>query len=116
MARSNLDKLMNLLAAIRTRDTKKALELTDLQFIQHAPDIADGVEGLKQYIVDSPPNRLQMSAVRVIEDGPFVVAQLKSEDSGENSFAVFDFREVWSRNSGYSRLRMPRPIRADTRS
>ena len=92
MLSGNLDKLMSLLAAIRTRDAKKALELIDPQFIQHSPDIADGVEGLKQYIVDSSQNRLQMSVVRVIEDGPFVVAQLKSEDSGENMFAVFRFQ------------------------
>ena len=93
MAESNLETVLSVLAATRARDADTALQYVDPKFIQHFPYMADGVEGLRQYILDSPSDDLRLSVVRIIEDGPIVVAQLRSETSGEHMFTVYRFQE-----------------------
>jgi predicted SnoaL-like aldol condensation-catalyzing enzyme len=74
------------------------------RLVQHTPYIADGVEGLRQYILDATPDQVKLSLVRAIADGQLVVAQLRLESSGENRFAFFDFQngliaEQWALSS-----------------
>ena len=104
MTETNLDKVMALLAAIRAQDADKALQLVAPRFVQHTPYIADGVEGLRQYILDATPDQVKLSLVRAIADGQLVVVQLRLESSGENRFAVFRFQngliaEQWALSS-----------------
>ena len=93
MTESNLDKVKGVLAAMRAQEAEEALQHFDSRFVQHAPFIADGVEGFRRYVVGSTPDRLKLSVVRAIEDGPFVVAQLKADASGENVFDVYRFQD-----------------------
>ncbi|HEY4046838.1 MAG TPA: nuclear transport factor 2 family protein [Acidobacteriaceae bacterium] len=104
MTETNLDKVMALLAAIRAQDADKVLQLVAPRFVQHTPYIADGVEGLRQFILDATSDQVKLSLVRAIADGQLVVAQLRLESSGENRFAVFRFQngliaEQWAFSS-----------------
>jgi predicted SnoaL-like aldol condensation-catalyzing enzyme len=93
MTETNLDKVMALLAAIRAQDADKALQFAASRLVQHTPYIADGVEGLKRYILDATPDQVKLSLVRAIADGQMVVAQLRLESSGESRFAAFRFQD-----------------------
>ncbi len=91
MAISNSDKVLSFLAATRAQDAEAALQYVAPNLVQHSPLIADGKEGLRQYIHKSSGSGL--SVVRTIEDDPFVVAQWRSDPSGENIFAVYRFQD-----------------------
>ena len=93
MPETNIEKVVAVITAIRTQDAETALQYVDPRFMQHYPCIGDGVEGLRSYIVDSSPDQLELTIVRTIEDGPFVITQLKSELSGEHMFAVYRFHD-----------------------
>ena len=91
---SNTDKVTAVIAAIRAQDADRALQLVDPRFVQHSPAIGDGIEGLRRYILSSKPEELRLEIVRVLEDGAYVVVQLRSEGSGETIFAVYRFQNA----------------------
>ena len=93
MRESNINKVRAMIAAIRAQDVEKALQWMDPHLVQHDPNIADGVEGLRQYILSSTPENLRRNLVRAIEDGSRVAVQLRSEASGETIFAVYRFQD-----------------------
>ena len=93
MADGNLKTVVRVLEAIRVQDADKALQYVNPQLVQHSPCIGAGVEGLRQYIERSTPEQRKLKVVRTIADGPYVMAQLKSESSGENMFAVYRFED-----------------------
>lgn len=60
--------------------------------MQHNPSAADGVDGLINFISQSTRDQLQLTLVRALQDGPYVVTQPKGERSGRNIFFdVFKF-------------------------
>lgn len=104
MAETNLGTVKEVLAAMRAQDVETALRHFDVRFVQHAPFVAGGVEGLRRHLLGSSPDQLKLTLVRAIEDGPLVVAQMLSEASGENLFHVYRFQngliaEQWTFSS-----------------
>ncbi len=64
------------------------------RFVQHNPDAANGVEGLSDFIRQSPRDQLLLTVVRAIQDGPYVVTQAIGQRSGrEVFFDIFRFEE-----------------------
>jgi predicted SnoaL-like aldol condensation-catalyzing enzyme len=52
------------------------------------------VEGLAQFISQSPRDQLQLTVVRAFQDGPYVVTQAKGQRSGRNVFFdIFRFED-----------------------
>ena len=93
MAKSNLEKVLIVLSGISAGDVGLATQyISPDHFVQHNPYAADGVEGLKQFIRHATREQLQLTVVRVIEDGAYVVTQAKGQRSGRNVFFdVFRF-------------------------
>ncbi len=102
MAMSNIEHVQAVLESIRTGDPDLATQHLDQErFIQHRPSMAAGVDGLRQYVSTSTPEQLNLTVVRIFEDCPFVVAQLKAHDSGQDMFVVYRFEnglivEYWA--------------------
>lgn len=90
---SNLEIVKTVLSAISKQDDSEALRYVSPNFVQHYAHIADGREGLRHYILDSKPANLQFDIVRAIEDGPYVVVQLKSESFDADLFVVYRFED-----------------------
>jgi predicted SnoaL-like aldol condensation-catalyzing enzyme len=64
------------------------------RFVQHNPYATDGVEGLTQFIKQSPRDQLQLTVVRAFQDGPYVVTQAKGQRSGRSVFFdIFRFED-----------------------
>jgi predicted SnoaL-like aldol condensation-catalyzing enzyme len=116
MTETNLGKVMALLAAIRAQDADKALQLVAPRFVQHTPYIADGVEGLRQYILDATPDQVKLSLVRAIADGQLVVAQLSWKVPAKTGSLFFDFRTDSLPSNGHSPRGTRRETRVGTRS
>ena len=93
MAEHQIDKVLATFAGISAGDADLATKYIDhARFIQHNPYAADGVEGLKQFIRQSPREQLHLAVVRAFEDGQYVVTQSKGQRSGRNVFFdVFRF-------------------------
>lgn len=87
MAESDVEKVLTVFAGISAGDVDLATRYIDpKRFVQHNPYAADGVEGLKQFIRQSPRDQLQLTVIRAFQDGPYVVTQAKGQRSGRNIF------------------------------
>src|SRR5262249_33218770 len=75
------------------QDGDRAIRYLDKHFVQHYPYMADGVEGLKEYVNGSTPEQLNWTVVRAFHDGPYVVTQLKLRSNSQDMFAVYRFQE-----------------------
>ncbi len=95
MAMGNVEKVSAVFAGISAGDVAQATKYLDAErFVQHNPYAADGVKGLERFMEQSPRDQLQLSVVRAIEDGPYVVTQAKGQRSGRNVFFdVFRFED-----------------------
>ena len=93
MAETNSEKVLAVFEAIRAQEAVRAIQYVGGNFTQHCPYIAAGAEGLVQYIKNSPPEHLKFTIVRVFQDGPYVITQVKAESSGEDMFAVHRFHD-----------------------
>ncbi len=93
MAMTDIEKVRTVFAGISAGDVDLATRYIDQKrFIQHNPYAADGVEGLTQFIRQSPRDELQLTVVRAFQDGPYVVTQAKGQRSGRNIFFdIFSF-------------------------
>ena len=93
MAETYVEKVLTVFAGISAGDVEQATKYIDpKRFVQHNPYAAEGVEGLAQFIAQSPRHRLQLNVVRAFQDGPYVVTQAKGQRSGRNVFFdVFRF-------------------------
>ncbi len=93
MASHNVEKATGLLRALWSGDRELATRhVSPDGFVQHDPMIADGVDGLREQ-AGRPVGRFEI--VRVLEDGPFVVAH-GQQDAGDEQrvfFAVFRFED-----------------------
>ena len=87
MAKSDIEKVLTVFAGISAGDVSLATRYVDhTQFVQHNPYAADGVEGLTQFITQSPRDQLQLTMVRAFQDGCYVVTQVTGQRSGRNVF------------------------------
>ena len=95
MAQTDIEKVLAIFHGISAGDVDLATQYIDhKRFVQHNPYAADGVEALKQYISQSPRDQLQMTVVRALQDGPYVVTQAKGQRSGRNVFFdIFRFED-----------------------
>ncbi len=95
MAKSDVEKVLSVFAGISAGNVNLATQYIDpRRFVQHNPYAADGVEGLTQFISQSPGDQLRLSVVRAFQDGPYVVTQAKGQRSGRNIFFdIFRFED-----------------------
>ena len=94
-ATSNIERVLTVFAGISAGDVGAATQYIDhTRFVQHNPYAATGVEGLMQFIRQSPRDQLQLTVVRAFQDGPYVVTQAKGQRSGRNVFFdIFRFED-----------------------
>jgi len=95
MAKSDIEKVLTVFAGISAGDVSLATKYVhQKRFVQHNPYAADGVEGLTQFITQSPRDQLQLTMVRAFQDGCYVVTQVKGQRSGRNVFFdIFRFED-----------------------
>jgi predicted SnoaL-like aldol condensation-catalyzing enzyme len=95
MAQSDIEKVSAVFAGISAGDVDTATKYIDhRRFVQHNLYAADGVEGLTQFIRESPRDQLKLTVTRAIQDGSYVVTQAKGQRSGKNIFFdVFKFED-----------------------
>jgi predicted SnoaL-like aldol condensation-catalyzing enzyme len=95
MAKSDIEKVLAVFAGISAGDVSLATRYIDhTRFVQHNPYAADGVEGLTRFIAQSPRDQLQLTMLRAIQDGCYVVTQAKGQRSGRNIFFdIFRFED-----------------------
>jgi predicted SnoaL-like aldol condensation-catalyzing enzyme len=87
MAQSDIEKVLTVFAGISAGDVHMATRYIDhRRFLQHNPYAADGVEGLTQFIRESPRDQLKLTVARAFQDGPYVVTQAEGHRSGKNIF------------------------------
>ncbi len=93
MASNNVEKVMALLRGVSSGDADLATrDVSPDGFVQHDPLVADGVVGLRAQASRSAGDG-SLEIIRVLQDGPFVVAHGRdgADDGGEVFFAVFRF-------------------------
>ena len=92
---TDLEKAQAIFAGISAGDVDLATQYIDhRRFVQHNPYAADGVDGLTEFIRQSPLEQLHLTVVRAIQDGPYVVTQATGQRSGrEVFFDIFRFEE-----------------------
>ncbi len=89
MASKAVENAMALLRGIARGDVDQAIGHVNPEgFIQHDPSVADGVAGLREQ-ADGAAGDVHLEVVRLLQDGPFVVAHGLSGE--EVFFAVFRF-------------------------
>lgn len=95
MAMTDIEKVQTVFAGISAGDVDLATRyINQKRFVQHNPYASDGVEGLTEFIRQSPRGELQLSVVRALQDGPYVITQAKGQRSGRNVFFdAFRFEE-----------------------
>ena len=95
MAKTDIEKALAIFHGISAGDVDLATQYIDhKRFVQHNPYAADGVEGLTQFISQSPRDQLQLTVVRAFHDGPYIVTQAKGQRSGRNVFFdIFRFED-----------------------
>ena len=95
MAMTDIEKVRTVFAGISAGNVDLATQyIDDNRFVQHNPYAADGVDGLRQFISQSPREQLQLSVLRAFQDGPYVITQAKGQRSGRNIFFdIFRFEE-----------------------
>src|SRR5690349_3239123 len=65
--------VLNLLAAYRTGNAAAFDVINPHKFIQHDPQVADGLSGLKAWLASAPQGQISVKPVRVLVDGPYVL-------------------------------------------
>ena len=95
MAKTDIEKVLTIFHGISAGDVDLATQHMDYKrFVQHNPYATDGVDGLVQFISQSPRDQLQLTVVRAFQDGPYVVTQAKGQRSGRNVFFdIFRFED-----------------------
>ena len=95
MAQSDIERVSTIFAGISAGDVDLATRFIDgKRFVQHNPYAADGLEGLIHFISQSTRGQLQLTIVRALQDGPYVVTQARGKRSGRNIFFdIFRFAD-----------------------
>jgi len=105
MVKTDIEKVLTIFHGISAGDVDVATQHIDhKRFVQHNPYATDGVEGLTQFINQSPRDQLQLTVVRAFQDGPYVVTQAKGKRSGRNVFFdIFRFEDGLAVHAVHSR-------------
>src|ERR1700678_1643797 len=95
MAKTDIEKVLTIFHGISAGDVDVATQHIDRKrFVQHNPYATDDVEGLTQFINQSPRDQLQLTVVRAFQDGPYVLTQAEGKRSGRNVFFdIFRFED-----------------------
>ena len=95
MAMTEIEKIESIFAGIRAGDPDLATQYIDQQrFVQHNQLVADGVDGLKEFIRQTPSDKRQEKIIRVLRDSTYVVTQSTTEPSAQDiSFNIFRFQD-----------------------
>jgi predicted SnoaL-like aldol condensation-catalyzing enzyme len=85
--------VLDLLAAYRTGDPSAFGVINPDTFIQHDPQIGDGLAGLKAWLASMPPGQISVKPVRVLADGPYVAvhSQTTLPTGDTTSWDIFRF-------------------------
>jgi predicted SnoaL-like aldol condensation-catalyzing enzyme len=94
-AKTDIEKILTVFQGISAGNVGLATQhINDKRFVQHNPYATDGVEGLTQFIKQSPRDQLQLTVVRAFEDGAYVVTHATGQRSGRNVFFdIFRFED-----------------------
>ncbi len=82
------EQVVNLLKAIETREAAPLSVISRGEYIQHNPEVADGLEGFLNMIRSLPEGGAKVETLRVFQDGAYVVANSRIDIGGP--LAVFD--------------------------
>jgi predicted SnoaL-like aldol condensation-catalyzing enzyme len=87
--------VLNLLAAYRTGNAAAFDVINPQKFIQHDPQVADGLSGLKAWLASIPQGRISVKPVRVLVDGSYVLVHSETDlPSGPTvAWDVFRFEQ-----------------------
>ena len=87
--------VLDLLAAYSTGDQSAFDVINPDKFIQHDPQIGDGLAGLKAWLASIPPGQISVKPVRVLADGPYVAVHSETMlPSGDTtSWDIFRFEQ-----------------------
>ena len=85
--------VLDLLAAYSNGDQSAFDVINPNKFIQHDPQIGDGLTGLKTWLASIPPGQISVKPVRVLADGPYVAVHSQTTlPSGDTtSWDIFRF-------------------------
>lgn len=84
---SNIEKVLTVFRGIESRDPDLTTKhMNPEKYKQHNPHVADGVEGLREYIRQFPRENHHLKVVRKFEDGPYVFAQEEGLILGQSVF------------------------------
>jgi predicted SnoaL-like aldol condensation-catalyzing enzyme len=87
MSMSEIEKVSTVLRGIGARDAYLATKYMDpKKYVQHNPRAADGVDGLKEYISQLPPENHHLEVVRAFQDGRYIFTQEEGLILGQNVF------------------------------
>ena len=95
MDHSYLERVSTIFAGMSVGDVELATKYIEpKRFVEHNPYVADGVEGLTNFINQSPRDQLRLEVIRAIQDGPYVMTQAKGQRSGGKVFFdIFRFED-----------------------
>ena len=87
--------VLNLLAAYRTGNAAAFDAINPDKFIQHDPQVADGLSGLKAWLASVPQGQISVKPVRVLVDGSYVLVHSETDlPSGPTvAWDVFRFEQ-----------------------
>ena len=95
MAKSDIEKALTVFQGISARDASLAASYVNPEkFVQHDPHIADGVEGLKEYISHLPKENHPLKVTRAFQDGSYVFTQEEGQIFDQSTFFnIFRFED-----------------------
>jgi len=85
--------VLDLLAAYSTGDQSAFDVINPNKFVQHDPQIGDGLAGLKAWLASIAPGQISVTPVRVLADGPYIAVHSQTTlPSGDTtSWDIFRF-------------------------
>jgi predicted SnoaL-like aldol condensation-catalyzing enzyme len=94
MAKSNKEKVVELLKAIETGATEPIAYINANKYIQHNLGAADGLAGFEALLKAVPPNSAKVKTVRAFEDGNYVFTHTDYDFFGPKiGFDIFRFED-----------------------
>ena len=95
MSQSDVEKAITFIQGIATRDPALATRhLSPAGYLEHAPYVAGGADGMRAYVDGLPQMGLPLDVVRTFGDGAHVVVQSHGEVRGRHEFFdVFRFED-----------------------
>jgi len=87
--------VLDLLAAYSSGDQSAFDVINPDRFIQHDPQIGDGLAGLKAWLASIPPRQISVTPVRVLVEGPYVAvhSQTMLPSGDTTSWDIFRFEQ-----------------------